>query len=108
VFPGHSRIELIEQVLIGNLKCWRTKIYLCDKYKQYEGKCLNSLLYESTEQELNEIERSFDVKESRIKKLDSLLVNHLIVDATTTFLSMQGKANNDSLKSIKNFYNNLF
>ena len=103
VFPGHSRFELIEQVLIGNLKCWRTKIYLCDKYKQFEGKCLNSLLYESTEQELNDIEKSFDVKKNRIKKVDSLLVNHLIVDATTTFSSMQAKANNDSLKSIKIF-----
>jgi hypothetical protein len=68
VFPLQLRFELIEQVFIGSLKCWHTKIYSCDKYKKYEGKCVNSLLYESTEQELVNIEKSLVMEVERSKK----------------------------------------
>jgi len=107
IFPGHSRFELIEQVQIGDLKCWYTKIYLGDKNKQHEGKCLNSMLLESTEQELIEIEKTLDTKERRNKKADSLLVNASTkVDATTTYSSLPANATND-LKKSRNSLGNI-
>jgi hypothetical protein len=70
VYPGVLRFELVEQVSIGNLQCWYTKLFPKNKESSLNGKCLNDLLAEKTEQQLIDIIRG-QVSKNENKKTRS-------------------------------------